>query len=56
LNLDEMTRERRSRSFDKLPTTPYDAQFQPKLLREAIAGVLRATPARRPAVYLPSSP
>ena len=43
---------------DGLPKrpTPYDAQFKPKPLREAIAGVFRAAPSRQPAVYLPSSP
>jgi endo-1,4-beta-xylanase len=43
---------------DGLPKrpTPYDAQLQPKLLREAMAAALRAAPSRRPAVYLPSSP
>jgi endo-1,4-beta-xylanase len=35
---------------DGLPKrpTPYDAQLQPKLLREAIARALRAAPSRRP--------
>ena len=42
---------------DGLPKrpTPYDAQLQPKLLREAIAAAFRAAP-RRAAVHLPSAP
>jgi len=47
----------RTPRVDGLPKrpTPYDAQLQPKLLREAIAAALRAAP-RRPAVHPPSSP
>ncbi|HEU4781356.1 MAG TPA: endo-1,4-beta-xylanase [Steroidobacteraceae bacterium] len=43
---------------DGLPKrpTPYDAQLQPKPLREAVAAALRAAPSRRPAVHLLSSP
>jgi endo-1,4-beta-xylanase len=41
-------RNPRADGLPKRPT-PYDEQFRPKLLREAIAGALRAAPARRAA-------